>query len=162
MIKVCANQACGKEFTPNVFRPGQKYCCRKCENHVNRNTWYGVNKERSATVHHMWHASNKNKASDYGKMWRQLNPDKRQDMHRRRRATKFGAAGDHYTASQFQDLCSQFDNICLKCGQSKNLTADHVVPLSKGGSDSIDNIQPLCGICNSEKGTKTIDYRGVH
>jgi len=33
------------------------------------------------------------------------------------------------------------------------------VPLIKGGSDSIDNLQPLCGYCNSSKGTRVIDYR---
>lgn len=36
---------------------------------------------------------------------------------------------------------------------------DHVVARSKGGGDSIENIQPLCRKCNVSKGVRTIDYR---
>jgi 5-methylcytosine-specific restriction endonuclease McrA len=36
-----------------------------------------------------------------------------------------------------------------------------VVPVSAGGANTIDNIQPLCGPCNSAKHTQTIDYRPV-
>jgi len=33
------------------------------------------------------------------------------------------------------------------------------VPLTRGGSDSFDNIQPLCGSCNRKKFVNIIDYR---
>ena len=36
-----------------------------------------------------------------------------------------------------------------------NFTVDHVVPHSKGGSDHLDNLQLLCGACNSTKGSGT-------
>ena len=35
----------------------------------------------------------------------------------------------------------------------RNLTVDHIVPKSKGGTDHLDNLQLLCGACNSAKGT---------
>ena len=34
-------------------------------------------------------------------------------------------------------------------------TVDHVVPKARGGTDHIENLQLLCGACNSVKGTKT-------
>ena len=37
----------------------------------------------------------------------------------------------------------------------RNLTIDHVVPQTKGGTDHADNLQLLCGACNSTKGTGT-------
>jgi 5-methylcytosine-specific restriction protein A len=38
------------------------------------------------------------------------------------------------------------------------LEADHVVPLTKGGSNDISNIQPLCGTCNRRKFVNIVDY----
>ena len=33
----------------------------------------------------------------------------------------------------------------------RSLTVDHIVPFSKGGSDTLDNYQPACRDCNSKK-----------
>lgn len=64
-----------------------------------------------------------------------------------------------YTVKEWKDLCDKYDNCCLKCGERKKLTVDHVLPVSLGGANTIDNLQPLCKSCNSSKGTKHIDYR---
>lgn len=38
--------------------------------------------------------------------------------------------------------------------------ADHIVPQSQGGTDDIDNLLPACWICNSSKGTRSLEeYR---
>ena len=43
-------------------------------------------------------------------------------------------------------------NGCLEHFPFRNMTEDHIVPKSKGGADSDDNIQLLCSACNSKKG----------
>lgn len=48
---------------------------------------------------------------------------------------------------------------CLRCGTVDNLTIDHIIPQSKGGTHDSDNLQTLCDRCNKSKKTKTIDFR---
>ena len=45
---------------------------------------------------------------------------------------------------------------CQRCQSEKNLTMDHRIPLSKGGKNSIDNLELLCRECNSKKAAKKL------
>ena len=50
------------------------------------------------------------------------------------------------------------EGICAGCRVMfpfRNMTVDHVVPRSKGGTDHITNLQLLCAACNSMKGTRS-------
>jgi 5-methylcytosine-specific restriction endonuclease McrA len=93
------------------------------------------------------------------KRWRRENPQKLAVQLARRRARKLNAEGD-FTVEDFEALCKKYGNACLRCGgRDALLTPDHIVPLSLGGSNRIENIQPLCLSCNSWKNVKVIDYR---
>ena len=97
----------------------------------------------------------------YSRKYSRENRDKATANMNLRRARKHHAGGSH-TIKEWDDLKAAYNFTCLCCGRREpeiELTRDHVVPLTKGGSDSIDNIQPLCARCNSKKSTKTIDYR---
>ena len=41
---------------------------------------------------------------------------------------------------------------CVRCGSNENLEYDHIVPVSKGGANTVRNIQLLCEPCNRSKG----------
>mgnify|MGYP000435089036 CR=1 FL=1 len=84
---------------------------------------------------------------------------KRLEGKRIHRARKYGSGGRHSEA-QWQQLLILCEHKCVACGTSEDITRDHIVPLSRGGSDDISNIQPLCRACNSAKNKyKIVDYR---
>ena len=78
-----------------------------------------------------------------------------------RRRDSLRANGGSYTPAEWQALCKSHGFCCVRCGKKRRLTADHIIPVSKGGSSYIENIQPLCMPCNSSKGVATVDYRSA-
>ena len=70
------------------------------------------------------------------------------DAHRRKITRRAVFARDSWT--------------CQYCGSRSNLTVDHVIPRSKGGSSSWENIVASCAPCNRRKGNRTPRQAGMH
>ena len=59
-------------------------------------------------------------------------------------------------------LIAFYGAVCLRCRQpltDAGMTLDHVLPASKGGKGTINNLQILCEDCNNSKGNRIGDYR---
>jgi hypothetical protein len=54
---------------------------------------------------------------------------------------------------------SRDGNRCLCCGNRKQLQVDHIRSFYSGGSNQLDNLQPLCRPCNQAKGIEGISFR---
>lgn len=50
---------------------------------------------------------------------------------------------------------------CQYCGAQESLTFDHVVPRSRGGRTTWDNVVASCGPCNLTKGSRTLKQSGL-
>jgi 5-methylcytosine-specific restriction endonuclease McrA len=120
--------------------------------------WQSEHPERMREHNAEYRHNNPDKIAKKNKRYRKLHPEvfKAKDAKRRTAVTKAGGA---YTSAQWIALCNKYGNRCLCCHKKLKLTADHVIPVSKGGTSNIDNIQPLCGPCNSKKHTGTTDFR---
>ncbi|MBU0687417.1 MAG: HNH endonuclease [Candidatus Margulisbacteria bacterium] len=53
------------------------------------------------------------------------------------------------------------NHTCQYCGKSGNLTIDHVIPKSRGGNDTWENIVTCCVRCNNRKGDKSLEEIGL-
>lgn len=108
-----------------------------------------------------WRARNKIKHRERNKRWRKENPEKVYQMNRNRNLKKKGVKGSH-TFKEWESLKEKFNYSCLRCKRKEpeiKLTRDHITPISNNGTNDINNIQPLCGQCNSIKHSKEIDFR---
>ncbi|WP_226702740.1 HNH endonuclease [Microbulbifer elongatus] len=70
----------------------------------------------------------------------------------------------HRPALTNQSLFARDQHLCLYCGERfpfSLLTRDHVLPTSRGGADSWENVVAACKSCNNRKGAMTPDEAGM-
>ena len=82
----------------------------------------------------------------------------REDIPRR---TDIGTVLKYNDAKNKRYLYGEQGGYCLGCEEHfppRNLTIDHIIPRSRGGTDHISNLQLLCGACNSVKGDRPHEY----
>jgi len=171
--KVCFSAATKKWARDNpdkVSAYGKKYRRGNRKKYLAYKVKYRLeNKEKikKARREHYW--KNRDAILAKKREWVRNNPDK-VSGHRERnkeayrlyavlRRTRIRGNGGSFTVQEWQELCEKYHNKCLCCKEEKFLTVDHVVPVSKGGTSNIDNIQPLCTSCNCTKQARVIDYR---
>lgn len=80
-------------------------------------------------------------------------PEKIAYLKAKRYAMKKNAEGSH-TFEEWENIKGKFNYKCAFCKRKTKLTKDHIIPISEGGTDYINNIQPLCRNCNSKKWKK--------
>ena len=65
-------------------------------------------------------------------------------------------AGGEFDIDVWNEKLVRLNHRCVYCGTKENIGIDHIVPVSRGGSNHVDNLQPLCRSCNSRKSNSLI------
>lgn len=170
----CKVQKSAAEFYSDKYRSHglSLYCQECCKARISDR--FQNDRERLLIISRERHRHNKDRENAQSRAYMQVHGPERERQYQeanprwwrayknakdnRRRVRKMGNGGT-YTPDEWLALCASAENKCLCCGQERPLTADHIVPVSRGGSNFIENIQPLCKPCNSRKNTRIIDFR---
>lgn len=129
----------------------------KSKAHIDK--WHKEHPEKSREANRKSSSKYPDRKLAQKKKYRAEHPEKILEWVENRRARKNGNGGTIST-KEWQELKEKYNFTCLCCKKENlKLTMDHIIPLALGGRHSIENLQPLCGSCNSMKSTKIIDYR---
>jgi 5-methylcytosine-specific restriction endonuclease McrA len=172
MVKRCARCKLEKQDTEfyslSVSKDGLHSWCRACcydgvkrdrAGHLTARREHAreytrLNREKIRAYHEKWRNAHEGKARDYSR-WHLLRHRERHRVGARLRQLGLRQLEGSHTEDEWDELLEAFEHKCFGCGITDvELTRDHITPVSKGGTDNIDNIFPLCRSCNSKKGVK--------
>jgi 5-methylcytosine-specific restriction endonuclease McrA len=75
---------------------------------------------------------------------------------RRNRKSRIKAQRFEFTDRDWRRMCERARHRCVYCGEKRELTRDHVIPVVRGGRHSVGNIVPACAPCNYRKKIKLL------
>lgn len=84
-------------------------------------------------------------------------------IHSALRKQRINMNGGFHSLGEWETLKARCNWTCVnpECRKQEpeiKLTRDHIISIKDGGSDNIENIQPLCAKCNNKKFSKSIKY----
>jgi len=156
---ICSNSFVG-------YHSRGKFCSKKCrrrESYLKHGkSTQGIEKKK------LWVKLNADKVKVYKAKWIKLHPEEvrlNKRIQQGRRDQRVKSIGGSFTKGQWLALLEGCRRTCKECSRSEpevKLTIDHIVPIAKWDEwalennppylvNDIENIQPLCGSCNSRK-----------
>lgn len=130
-------------------------------------------KEQINEASRKYRANNPEKRKQIVKAWNDANKDKRRATWHRRRARLNSCETEFFTENQILETYGTDCHICNEpidldaprhCGEDgweKGLHLDHVIPISKGGTNTVGNVKPAHGFCNVSKNGLDKSYNSV-
>lgn len=169
-MKTCLKCGATKEraefYATKSAKDGLKSYCKPCCRELWRD-WKRQNPERRRAQqrrHWQSHSAHYKAKNAQWKLTLEGKASRARSNHRRRLALRGSIQGGDFSFAELQALKKRTPN-CLGCGEVftvvKPATIDHKVPISRGGTNAISNIQLLCHSCNARKGANMNVVLGV-
>lgn len=108
--------------------------------------------------HRQWIENNKEYVRDKAKEYRKNKGVLLLYTRSNQRASRAGYEG-RLKMYEWEAVLNQTRFLCIACEEKPADSIDHVIPLSCGGTNTYDNIQPMCIRCNLKKGSRSVDFR---
>ena len=119
-----------------------------------QHAYYVANIDIIRVRHRAYYEANAETIREYNRKLAAANPERRLAEFHKRRARIKGNGGS-YTIAQKRALQEAQGGHCAYCGRLEEITIDHIIPISQGGSNDISNICFACWRCNLSKREKT-------
>jgi hypothetical protein len=152
----CKRTLPGSAFYVNKrTKDGLQAYCKECQDKTNRQ-WYETNRDHKLRQKAGWYQANWERQRRLSTEWKRTHrfEDREHVMRRLARLRRTTIAKVSYPAIWERD-----GGICYLCGQPidrSDVHFDHVIPLSKGGTHTEDNIRATHSRCNLSKSDKTL------
>lgn len=149
MVAIC--QQCGKKHKLHAKR-----LCKTCYNRqlpshkIYQIAW----RRRHPKYNAQYGRKNKEQLAKKKQIYLTQHPEMRQKNEQTYRARRKGLPAT-LSIEQWFAIKRIYKNRCAYCNsETKNLVQEHVIPVSKGGGYTSENIVPACASCNARKGDK--------
>lgn len=168
----CRNNDLGGNIKLDSIYNGDKKKCPNCEEFKDLEKFNSQN-SYCLICHNIknknWKEENFEKYNESQKNYEDRNNYERQKLYKksekgiiinRKSSNKYrvkrrNCKGSH-TYEEWKEKLKENDYSCVCCESQEKITKDHIIPLSKGGTDNIDNLQPLCLSCNAIKNDRLL------
>lgn len=114
---------------------------------------YALNPEPYKQNAYNWVTKNKERKKILDRQYQINNPHVYRNTKQKRKVKL--AQNGVYDITR-KELKKLYESPCVYCANTKNIQADHVIPIARGGTHSIGNLVSACKTCNTSKGAKTI------
>lgn len=165
-MRICSRCGINKKleaFTKNKkCSEGYERKCKECTQKSRKTPEQISNQKRLAANHYeenkqdylnrvyMQYWSDPETFRAYGRKHAKDNPEIYKAARHRRRAKIKENSGNNLTANEIRLLLDNF-KFCIYCNSIHNLSIDHIIPISKGGENTLSNLVVACRNCNSSK-----------
>lgn len=147
-----------KEYYINYLKEYREK--NKAELDAKKKEYIANNKSAHLKRQHSWYERNKDSVKTRTLQYKKDHPEQYQMYSNRRKALKKTSIVDVFIT---QDIVNMYGNQCVYCGDLFT-HIDHYIPLSRGGSHTLENVRPSCETCNLTKSNKLPDdflkYKG--